>query len=58
LVIPNDGVADAAASFALDELVLEAAQKDDRIRAGSGPAPGRRTREGPPQRPRWPASRA
>ena len=34
LVIPNYGVPDASVSFALNELVLEAAAKDDRIRAG------------------------
>jgi uncharacterized protein len=34
LVIPNYGVPDAAVAFALNQLVVEAAQKDDRIRAG------------------------
>ena len=34
LVIPNYGVPDASASFALNDLVVEAAQRDDRIRAG------------------------
>jgi predicted TIM-barrel fold metal-dependent hydrolase len=34
LVIPNYGVPDPTASFALNELVVEAAQRDDRIRAG------------------------
>ncbi len=33
-MIPNYGVPDAAVAFALNELVVEAAQKDDRIRAG------------------------
>jgi uncharacterized protein len=39
LVIPNYGVPDASASFALNELVVEAAQKDDRIRAGLWTSP-------------------
>lgn len=34
LVIPNYGVPDAAVSFSFNELVLEAASKDDRIRCG------------------------
>ncbi|MGN6606144.1 MAG: amidohydrolase family protein [Jatrophihabitans sp.] len=34
LVIPNYGVPDVAVTFALNELVLEAAQHDDRVRAG------------------------
>ena len=34
LVIPNYGVPDISASFALNELVLEAAARDDRVRAG------------------------
>jgi predicted TIM-barrel fold metal-dependent hydrolase len=34
LVIPNYGVPQVSASFALNELVLEAATKDERIRAG------------------------
>ena len=34
LVIPNYGVPDAALAFGLNELVVEAAQKDERIRAG------------------------
>src|SRR4051794_389014 len=34
LVIPNYGVPDAAVSFSFNELVLEAAAKDDRIRCG------------------------
>ncbi len=34
LVIPNYGVPDISASFALNELVLEAADRDDRVRAG------------------------
>ena len=34
LVLPNYGVPDVAESFALNELVVEAAQRDDRIRAG------------------------
>ncbi|MEH3076294.1 MAG: amidohydrolase family protein [Quadrisphaera sp.] len=34
LVIPNYGVPDVSASFALNELVLEAAARDDRVRAG------------------------
>lgn len=34
LVIPNYGVPDAAVSFAFNELVLEAAAKDDRVSAG------------------------
>lgn len=34
LVIPNYGVPDIAVTFALNDLVVEAAQKDDRIRAG------------------------
>jgi predicted TIM-barrel fold metal-dependent hydrolase len=33
-VIPNYGVPDAALAFGLNELVVEAAQKDERIRAG------------------------
>ena len=39
LVIPNYGIPDVAASFALNELVVEAAQKDDRIRAGIWTSP-------------------
>ena len=39
LVIPNYGVPDATASFALNELVVEAAQRDDRIRAGLWTSP-------------------
>ncbi|NEK85104.1 amidohydrolase family protein [Blastococcus saxobsidens] len=39
LVIPNYGVPDVSASFALNELVVEAAQKDDRIRAGIWTSP-------------------
>jgi predicted TIM-barrel fold metal-dependent hydrolase len=39
LVIPNYGVPDVRASFALNELVVEAAQKDDRIRAGIWTSP-------------------
>jgi predicted TIM-barrel fold metal-dependent hydrolase len=34
LVIPNYGVPDVSVTFALNELVLEAAARDDRIRAG------------------------
>ncbi|MFI5957056.1 amidohydrolase family protein [Cryptosporangium sp. NPDC051539] len=34
LVIPNYGVPDPAVAFGFNELVVEAAQKDDRIRAG------------------------
>jgi predicted TIM-barrel fold metal-dependent hydrolase len=34
LVIPNYGVPDVAVTFALNELVLEAAQRDERVRAG------------------------
>ena len=34
LVIPNYGVPDPAIAFSFNELVLEAAQSDDRIRAG------------------------
>ena len=34
LVLPNYGVPDAAVSFSFNELVLEAAAKDDRIRCG------------------------
>ncbi len=34
LVIPNYGVPDPAVAFSFNELVLEAAQTDDRIRAG------------------------
>lgn len=34
LVIPNYGVPDIAVTFALNEVVLDAAAKDDRIRAG------------------------
>ena len=34
LVLPNYGVPDVSVSFALNELVLEAAARDDRIRAG------------------------
>lgn len=34
LVIPNYGVPDVAASFALNDVVLEAAAHDDRVRAG------------------------
>jgi uncharacterized protein len=34
LVIPNYGTPDVEASFALNELVLEAAARDDRLRAG------------------------
>ncbi len=34
LVIPNYGVPDVAVSFALNDLVVEAAGRDDRIRAG------------------------
>jgi predicted TIM-barrel fold metal-dependent hydrolase len=34
LVIPNYGVPDVSKTFALNELVLEAAAKDDRVRAG------------------------
>jgi len=39
LVIPNYGVPDVTASFALNELVVEAAQRDDRIRAGLWTSP-------------------
>jgi predicted TIM-barrel fold metal-dependent hydrolase len=39
LVIPNYGVPDVTASFALNELVVEAAQRDDRIRAGIWTSP-------------------
>jgi len=39
LVIPNYGVPDVSASFALNELVVEAAQRDDRIRAGVWTSP-------------------
>jgi predicted TIM-barrel fold metal-dependent hydrolase len=39
LVIPNYGVPDPSASFALNELVVEAAQRDDRIRAGLWTSP-------------------
>jgi predicted TIM-barrel fold metal-dependent hydrolase len=34
LVIPNYGIPDVAASFALNDLVLDATARDDRIRAG------------------------
>jgi uncharacterized protein len=34
LVIPNYGVPDVSVTFALNELVLEAAAKDERVRAG------------------------
>jgi predicted TIM-barrel fold metal-dependent hydrolase len=34
LLIPNYGVPDVAVTFALNELVVEAADRDDRIRAG------------------------
>jgi predicted TIM-barrel fold metal-dependent hydrolase len=34
LVLPNYGVPDVAATFALNELVLDAAARDDRVRAG------------------------
>ena len=34
LILPNYGVPDVSASFALNELVVEAAGRDDRIRAG------------------------
>ncbi len=34
LVLPNYGVPDVSETFALNELVVEAAQRDDRIRAG------------------------
>ena len=34
LVLPNYGIPDVAVSFALNELVLDAAARDDRIRAG------------------------
>src|SRR3954452_8775432 len=34
LVIPNYGVPDVSVSFALNDLVVEAAARDDRIRAG------------------------
>ncbi len=34
LVIPNYGVPDVSASFALNDVVLEAAARDDRVRAG------------------------
>ncbi|GAB2481700.1 amidohydrolase family protein [Jatrophihabitans fulvus] len=34
LVLPNYGVPDIGESFALNELVIEAAQRDERIRAG------------------------
>jgi len=34
LVIPNYGVPDVSVTFALNELVLEAAARDDRVRAG------------------------
>ncbi|MDL5156489.1 amidohydrolase family protein [Actinomycetospora termitidis] len=39
VVIPNYGVPDASASFALNELCLEAAAKDDRIRTGIWASP-------------------
>lgn len=39
VAIPNYGVPDASASFALNELCLEAAQKDPRIRAGIWASP-------------------
>ncbi|MGY1838707.1 MULTISPECIES: amidohydrolase family protein [unclassified Modestobacter] len=39
LVIPNYGLPDVSASFALNELVVEAAQRDDRIRAGLWTSP-------------------
>jgi len=39
LVIPNYGVPDPSSSFALNELVVEAAQEDDRIRAGLWTSP-------------------
>ena len=39
LVIPNYGVPDPTASFALNELVVEAAQRDDRIVAGLWTSP-------------------
>ncbi|MBE7189348.1 amidohydrolase family protein [Jatrophihabitans endophyticus] len=34
LVLPNYGVPDVSLTFALNDLVIEAAQRDDRIRAG------------------------
>lgn len=39
LVIPNYGIPDATASFAFNDLVVEAAQSDDRIRAGLWTSP-------------------
>ncbi|MQA33610.1 amidohydrolase family protein [Modestobacter roseus] len=39
LVIPNYGVPDVSASFALNELVVEAAQRDERVRAGLWTSP-------------------
>ncbi|MCD2189834.1 amidohydrolase family protein [Actinomycetospora soli] len=39
VVIPNYGVPDPGPSFALNELVLEAAAKDDRLRAGIWASP-------------------
>ena len=39
VAIPNYGVPDASASFALNELCLEAAQKDPRLRAGIWASP-------------------
>jgi predicted TIM-barrel fold metal-dependent hydrolase len=39
LVIPNYGVPDPTASFALNELVVEAAQRDERILAGLWTSP-------------------
>jgi predicted TIM-barrel fold metal-dependent hydrolase len=39
LILPNYGVPDAAAAFAFNELVVEAAQADDRIRCGLWTSP-------------------
>jgi predicted TIM-barrel fold metal-dependent hydrolase len=39
LILPNYGVPDAAAAFAFNDLVVEAAQADDRIRCGLWTSP-------------------
>lgn len=45
LVIPNYGVPDPAISFGFNEMVVEAAQKDDRIRAALWTSPMERDKE-------------
>lgn len=45
LVLPNYGVPDVSRSFALNELVLDAAARDDRIRAGLFVSPRAEDRE-------------